>query len=203
MGAGSGSSRQGSGIPCKTRTTLQPQGEPPPAPSVTPLLCPCPRHPAQGKRGEPVCVSAAARHREHHGQWAPQEHFLSQLQRPRRRQQAPGPRGPHVRRRRQPLRGRFQLHPKDLPLRERHQHPGAEVCSVRPPQRFLACPFATLRAHLAGPTGPRRGQNRASPVTSQRLTCELEALRQPTPLSTGHRDADKPPWGWGDTLAVR
>lgn len=50
-----------------------------------------PRNPTQGHWGEPVPDPAACHHHQHHGQWPPPKHFLSQLQWPCRRQQAAGP----------------------------------------------------------------------------------------------------------------
>lgn len=67
-------------------------------------LPPSPRNTTQRHRREPVPDPAACHHHEHHGQWSPQEHLLSQLQRPCRRQQIVGPCGPGCGDRREPLR---------------------------------------------------------------------------------------------------
>ena len=54
---------------------------------------------------------------------------MPQLQRPGPGQQAIGAPGLGVGHRRQPLRGRFQLHPTRLPVGQCHQRHGAQVSS--------------------------------------------------------------------------
>lgn len=90
-------------------------------------LPPSPRNTTQRHRGEPVPDPAACHHHKHHGQRSPQEHLLSQLQRPCRRQQIVGPCGPGCGDRREPLRWRLQLHPAHLPFSKCDQHLGVTV----------------------------------------------------------------------------
>lgn len=90
-------------------------------------LPPSPRNTTQRHRGEPVPDPAACHHHKHHGQRSPQEHLLSQLQRPCRRQQIVGPCGPGCGDRREPLRWRLQLHPAHLPFSKCDQYLGVTV----------------------------------------------------------------------------
>lgn len=89
--------------------------------------CLCGRYSVQRQRGEPVHLSAASGHFHSDGKWPAQEHLVPQLQRPGPGQQTAGACGSGVGHRRKPVRGRFQLHPPHLPIRQRHQHHGAEV----------------------------------------------------------------------------
>lgn len=95
---------------------------------VTPsALPPFPRDTTQRHRGEPVPDPAARHHHKYHGQWSPQEHLLSQLQRPCWRQQAVGPGGPGCGDWWEPLRRWLQLHPAHLPLSKCDQYLGVTV----------------------------------------------------------------------------
>lgn len=95
---------------------------------VTPsTLPPSPRNTTQRHGGEPVPDPAACHHHKHHGQRSPQEHLLSQLQRPCRRQQIVGPCGPGCGDRWEPLRWRLQLYPAYLPFSKCDQYPGVTV----------------------------------------------------------------------------
>lgn len=86
-----------------------------------------PRHPPQRKRWEHLRDGAASSNHQCHGQRPQAQHLLPQLQRPGRRQQAPGTSRLSNGHWWQPLRRRPQLCAQGLPIYEHHRHPGIKV----------------------------------------------------------------------------